>query len=316
MVIGIPQALAYHYFYPLWRTFFTELGIEIKTSGLTDRCKLDLGLRIAPSEACLPLKCYLGHILSLVNNVDTIFVPRLVCLKKNPKTKLGCPKFIGLPDMCRALIPEARFITLDIDLRRQEEGASFRDMAKKLGRDSSQGKDAYQKGLEEMKKHKEMKFLKNRELTSAQQIAIGLLGHAYLLEDYYLNLNLVKKLIDWDCLIIDGHNLSIDIEKELDGIKPLSWFFEEEILAMASRFFHTDGLSGIVYLTSFGCGASSITNEIMELEIRGNSDVPLLRIILDEHTGEAGMITRLESFVDMIRLKNREREKGVKGEVS
>lgn len=214
MVIGIPQALAYHYFYPLWRTFFTELGIEIKTSGLTDRCVLDLGLRIAPSEACLPLKCYLGHILSLVKNVDTIFVPGLACLKKNPQTKLGCPKFIGLPDMCRALIPEARFITLDIDLRRQEEVDSFRNMAKKLGRNSSQGKDAYQRGLEH------------------------------------------------------------------------------------------------------GCGASSITNEIMELEIRGNSNIPLLRIILDEHTGEAGMITRLESFVDMIRLKKRERGKGVKGEGS
>ncbi|TET62688.1 MAG: hypothetical protein E3J47_03280, partial [Candidatus Stahlbacteria bacterium] len=34
-VIGIPQALGYYYFYPLWKTFFTQLGFTVKTSGMT-----------------------------------------------------------------------------------------------------------------------------------------------------------------------------------------------------------------------------------------------------------------------------------------
>ena len=95
--IGIPQALASYYFYPLWKTFFTELGFDVITSGPTDRKKLNQGIQLAPSEACLPLKCYLGHVAALAETVEAIFVPRLVCLQKHPRVKLGCPKFIGLP---------------------------------------------------------------------------------------------------------------------------------------------------------------------------------------------------------------------------
>ena len=30
--VGIPRALLYYYYYPLWRTFFTELGAEVVLS--------------------------------------------------------------------------------------------------------------------------------------------------------------------------------------------------------------------------------------------------------------------------------------------
>ncbi len=34
-------------------------------------------------------------------------------------------------------------------------------------------------------------------------------------------------------------------------------------------------------------------------------DMPVLNFILDEHTGEAGMITRLEAFVDLLERRRK-----------
>jgi len=305
-VIGIPQALSYYYFYPLWHSFFTHLGFNIKTSGWTHRHKLDAGIAIVPSEACLPLKCYFGHLLSLINDVDFIFVPRLVCLEKKPKIKLGCPKLIGLPDMTRALVPHAHILTLDIDLRKEPEIKSFVKMARRLGARTGEAQRAYHTALNEFKWYKEDR---SRAASAAKndgnnKIQIGLLGHSYLLQDNYLNFDLVKKLSDLECCVVDCHTLSTeDIETELPHIKSVSWYFEEELLGAALKFRHMDNISGLVYLVSFGCGAGSITNEIVELEILKDCTIPRLRIIIDEYTGEAGLMTRLESFVDMIRLK-------------
>lgn len=305
-VIGIPEALGFHYFYPLWKTFFNQLGFTVKTSGMTDRQKLDLGIKIAPSESCLPLKCYLGHVVALMNHADWIFVPRLVCLKKKPKIKLGCPKFIGLPDMVRALLPEANILSLDIDLRIEGELISYVKMAKNLGCNSSKVKHAYEKAIYKLKQYRKENSKRNLSENNNEdkKIKIGLLGHRYLIEDKYLNLDFTKKLSDLDCQTICCHDLSAEsIEKELESIKSVSWYFEEEILGAAKRFLHINDVSGVIYLLSFGCGAGSITSEIIELEIRKNSTIPLLRIIIDEHTGETGLMTRLESFIDMIKLK-------------
>lgn len=273
---------------------------------MTDRQKLDLGIKIAPSESCLPLKCYLGHAVALMNQVDWIFVPRLVCLKKKPKIKLGCPKFIGLPDMVRALLPEANILSLNIDLRVEGELTSYAKMAKNLGCNSSKVKHAYEKAIYELKQYREENSKPNlpENNNDDKKIKIGLLGHRYLIEDKYLNLDFTKKLSDLNCQTICCHDLSIEsINKELESIKSVSWYFEEEILGAAKRFLHINDVSGVIYLLSFGCGAGSITSEIIELEIRKNSTIPLLRIIIDEHTGETGLMTRLESFVDMIKLK-------------
>ena len=47
--------------------------------------------------------------------------------------------------------------------------------------------------------------------------------------------------------------------------------------------------------------------EIMSQNIfpamRENCDIPILALIMDEQTGRAGYITRLEAFVDLMRRK-------------
>lgn len=305
MKIGIPQALTYHYYQTLWTTFFNDLSCEVITSGRTDRSKLDSGINIAPGETCLPLKCYLGHVLSLRDKADLIFIPRLACLSRQRGIKLGCPKMIGLPDMIKALVPEAPILTIDVDLRLENEEVSYGRIARQLGIPEHRARFAYRHGIDRSQEHKKERIEAAQVCREAQDdLTIGLIGHAYLLEDDFLNLHLKNKILEAGAQIIDCHDLPDEHDEPVKNIiKPLSWYFENHILNAASFFYDDNNISGIIYLCSFGCGAASITHEIIELEIAPDNPTHFLKIVLDEHTGEAGIMTRIESFIDMINLK-------------
>lgn len=304
-IIGIPQALSYYYYLGLWPTYFENLGYHVVTSGRTDRNKLDAGIKMTPSEACLPLKCYLGHVLSLVKKADYIFVPRLLCLKTRPGIRLGCPKLIGLPDMVKALVPEAKILTLNIDLREEDEETSYIKLGQELGKSEHAAQHAFRSAVTDFTKRKKKTLTEMRPKDKRNgKFRIGLLGHAYLINDDYLNLDLKRKIHDSGAHIINCHDLrEEEIETARESINPLSWYFEEHIISAAHVFHNAEGISGIIYLLSFGCGAGSITHEVIDYEVRRENTIPFLKIVLDEHTGETGLMTRIESFLDMIKLK-------------
>ena len=99
--MGIPRALLYYYYYPLWNEFFTRLGCEVVLSPETNKAILDQGIRSTLSEVCLPVKVYFGHAAYLAGRVDYLFVPRLSRVEAKAYI---CPKFMGIPDMLRARI--------------------------------------------------------------------------------------------------------------------------------------------------------------------------------------------------------------------
>lgn len=59
-------------------------------------------------------------------------------------------------------------------------------------------------------------------------------------------------------------------------------------------------IHGIILVSSFGCGPDSLTNELVDIEAKKNN-FPLMILIIDEHSGEVGLNTRLEAFVEMLR---------------
>ena len=59
-------------------------------------------------------------------------------------------------------------------------------------------------------------------------------------------------------------------------------------------------VDGIILLSAFPCGPDSMVNELVTRRVKG---VPLLNLVLDSQTGTAGVETRLESFIDIIRFK-------------
>ena len=50
--------------------------------------------------------------------------------------------------------------------------------------------------------------------------------------------------------------------------------------------------------------------------MRENCDIPILPLIMDEQTGKAGYLTRLEAFVDLMRRRKRKLAKSKQEEKS
>jgi predicted nucleotide-binding protein (sugar kinase/HSP70/actin superfamily) len=139
--IGIPRALMFYRYFPLWKVFFEELGWRVIVSdGLGKRGKI-----IYFEDSCLPMKLLVTHSIGLKDKVDHLFVPRLVSLHRS---YIMCPKFRGAPDIVR-LATERTVSILDetIDLRVREHSMlrSFLKTGKRLGATEKDGKRAFQK---------------------------------------------------------------------------------------------------------------------------------------------------------------------------
>ena len=80
------------------------------------------------------------------------------------------------------------------------------------------------------------------------------------------------------------------------------WANEPELTGSAAYFILNNKVDGIIALSAFGCGPDSLM--IDEINFHASQmKIPLLNLIIDEHTGEAGFVTRLEAFIDMLSRK-------------
>ena len=74
------------------------------------------------------------------------------------------------------------------------------------------------------------------------------------------------------------------------------------------------GVDGIIHVSPFTCMPEIMSQNIFPT-MRENCEIPILTLILDEQTGRAGYITRLEAFVDLMRrrkmYKKRQQEAAV-----
>lgn len=75
------------------------------------------------------------------------------------------------------------------------------------------------------------------------------------------------------------------------------------------------GIDGIIHISPFTCMPEIMSQNIFPA-MRENCDIPILPLIMDEQTGKAGYLTRLEAFVDLMRRRKRKRamEAGLKPE--
>ncbi len=63
------------------------------------------------------------------------------------------------------------------------------------------------------------------------------------------------------------------------------------------------GFAGVIHIGPLTCMPEIVAKTILPVVSR-EWDIPILSLFLDEHTGEAGIHTRLEAFVEMLRARN------------
>ncbi|MDR0440732.1 MAG: 2-hydroxyacyl-CoA dehydratase, partial [Candidatus Accumulibacter sp.] len=105
-VIGVPRALNLFENYPLWFTFLTELGFEVRLSSPSSKALLEQGLDTLPSDTvCYPAKLVHGHIIDLVKQgVKRIFYPCVPFEQKefaDSANHFNCPVVTSYPELIR-----------------------------------------------------------------------------------------------------------------------------------------------------------------------------------------------------------------------
>ena len=82
------------------------------------------------------------------------------------------------------------------------------------------------------------------------------------------------------------------------------WANELDLTGTAAHYLLNNKIDGIIALSAFGCGPDSLMFQEMEYHAK-EKNVPIIHLTVDEHTGEAGFVTRLDAFVDMLIRKKR-----------
>lgn len=319
--VGIPSSLFYYVHFPMWQTFFSELGVEVVTSGQTTKRLLDQGVKEALADACVPIKLFFGHVLSLKDSVDYLFIPRIVCL--NRKT-IYCPKFLGLPDMIRHGLTGIPPI-IDVQMDSREGFMTLWKSYLQIGRIFGFGKlqifRAYLKASAVARRFQSLLreglhppeamaiVLKKGEKAHAPQneksdLTFAVLGYPYEVHDQFISVGLVKKLKKMGVRVITMENLSPRKISRANILgKKMFWTFSDLALNSAYYLFREGRVDGIIHLTAFGCGPDSMVDKLMEIQSKDYPGIPFMSITIDEHTGDAGISTRLEAFVDMVKRK-------------
>ena len=82
------------------------------------------------------------------------------------------------------------------------------------------------------------------------------------------------------------------------------WTYEEEVVGAGGNYLET-GADGVIGIMTFGCAPDSLMMDMVRRQAARLKATPFMNLTLEEHTAEAGVITRLEAFLDMIQRKKR-----------
>ncbi len=316
MKISIPKGLLYYKYFPMWKVFFEELGFDVMTSRDTSKKIMESGLKIANDELCLPVKIFHGHVADVKDKSNYIFIPRVINMRKG-KNFFTCPKLMGLPDMIKGCFDDIshRLLEPDINLAKEPLEKTFIKLGKKLG-EKEKAKKAIKRAMKAQKDFEKLlekgymfeealnilfkgEKVKRRERRFKKRV--GIIGHSYIVFDKFLNLNLFEKLEKLEVDYITMYNLPFSFLDFEDDYWNVAWVYEREIIGAVKYFIEKEKVDGIIYLLSFGCGTAIVVREIIMRDVIKGANIPFLPLILDEHTGEAGFMTRLESFCDILK---------------
>lgn len=296
--IGIPRAFLYYRNYILWKTFFEGLGCTLILSPITNKSIIDDGKTLSVDEDCLPSKIYLGHIKFLSNKCDYILVPRISNYGKKNRV---CTKFNGIYDVVHNLFPNTNILDYNIDnLKLKYEFFGFFKMGFRFSKNIFKIAYYYLKGKFREKRQNISLVRSQINVLKSSKLKILIVAHPYVIYDNYLGTTITKYFKDNDIDILYSDRMdrkeSIYYAKEFSNT--LYFLYAKEIIG--SAFYYKDTIDGILFLSSFPCGNDSLVNE---LAIRKLQNIPVINITVDESTATSGLITRLESFIDVVKAR-------------
>jgi predicted CoA-substrate-specific enzyme activase len=308
--IGLPRVLHFFDFYPFWRALFESLGYQIVTSDISSQRIVEQSLELFSAETCYPIKMVYGHIANLIDKkVDAIFLPSLIKVAEEKEDMSHaayiCPYVQSISSSLRARFDFAeagvRFIdpTLMFSFDPEELKARLRPLGETLGISENEMKSAVGVALKAFGVYRQALIDEGKTVLAdikPDEKALVIISRPYNGFDRRLSLEIPSKIRDLGYKVIPADFLPDDDSSEDMG--NMYWRYGRRILR-AGNFIRNHPNLYAVYLTSFGCGPDSFITHFFRKNMSGK---PYLQLEIDEHSADAGLITRCEAFIDSLRF--------------
>ena len=262
--------------YPLWHTFFSDLGFRVKLSPRSNKELYEQGMETIPSDtACYPAKIAHGHIQALIDDgIPMIFYPGVVFEREESKeadNHFNCPIVQSYPDVIRNNVDDIREGKVDyrnpyLNLANEASvaavlGRCFQD----IGITQEEINQALHHAYEELEAFKEDIRQKGEEtllmLNQKGERGVVLSGRPYHL-DPEINHGIAEVITQ------EGfHVLTEDSVSHLSDVGNLrvvnQWVYHSRLYAAARVVAKSKNLE-LVQLNSFGCGLDAVTTDQVE----------------------------------------------------
>jgi predicted CoA-substrate-specific enzyme activase len=309
--IGVPKILSMWEFMPFWKAFLTELGFSPVFSDPTNKKTIRAGVENIIVETCFPIKLTHGHVLNVINKgVKRIFIPSVINLRRtsvNVPNAFACPYAQSIPYSIRASIDfEAYGIKVDTPIVYfGKSKAEVLDSLITYGKEINRSKTEVKKALAAAFDAQETFYGKIARVGAETLAALKdtdkamvIIGRPYNSADPGANLNIHKKLTELGVHSLPMDMLPVDDNAVIDNdLESIYWGYGQKILRTARTIENLPNVFGI-YVTSFGCGPDSFITHFFKRVSEGK---PFLQLEIDEHSADAGIVTRLEAFLDSIK---------------
>ncbi|MCL2386730.1 MAG: acyl-CoA dehydratase activase-related protein [Defluviitaleaceae bacterium] len=304
MKIGIPKAFLYYRYRWLWETFFEELGCEVVLSPDTNKGIIKTGAKSSIDESCLSSKIYLGHVEWLIDKCDYILVPRVASYTRD---QIVCSKLWSAYDVVQNVFRDRNVKILDYNIdyaKNKTEFMAFLQMGRKLKKRRFSILRAYFMAKQAEKMMHEQRIKQQNEiLQTRDKLKILIVSHSYNINDPLIGRPILERLSALNAIPIIAEIVeratAVQLAREISPT--LKWSYNQELLGAIALY--KDRIDGIILLTAFPCGPDSLVNEVI---IRKIKDKPIISLLVDEQEGQAGLETRIESFIDIINFKRGE----------
>ncbi|HSV31005.1 MAG TPA: acyl-CoA dehydratase activase [Atribacteraceae bacterium] len=312
--IGIPRAGLFYDLFPFWYTLLTRLGAQVVISDKTSKPIIHRGVEASVAETCFPVKVYLGHVLNLLEKkVDYLWIPSIINMPSSDQRmndSFVCPYMQSLAYTTPSAVD---FSKHDVEILRpvlylaensRQWVAALLPLAKKLGKSPSELVQALEEGFSALRTFQDECSARGKEILenlSDDAPAIVVAGRSYNTCDPGSNLELTRKLRAMGVLAIPMDYLPLETVTLPRDWFNMYWLYGQKILS-AAELIAEDRRLNTLCLTNFGCGPDSFITRFFSERL---GTKPMLTIEVDEHSADAGVITRCEAYLDSLEA-NRE----------
>lgn len=301
--VGINFSLMVNTLYPLYEGFFRTLGYEVVLPHAAD----PEGCIREGSSFCWPVEQAHGTMKALLDKKpDMVFLPHLkaVPVPGGDDVRVACPFVQSEPYLLKAAFPELEGIEVLSPVLDMTDGYDrveqiFEELGQKLGHPVKDARKAFNIGLAAQRAFHEacMEVGKRilAELEASQdEFGIVLFGRPYNAFAGLGNMGISRKFASRGYRVIPQDFLPIESEVTQDN---MYWASGQWILK-AARFIKKHSRLFGAYITNFSCGPDSFLIGYFR-NILGHK--PSLTLELDSHTADAGLDTRIEAFLDVVK---------------